>query len=263
MAVFKCYHIIITMQFSSSLSKATVKNYTMNLRQLGVITPDDISKLYNLSQFTTESITTQKNRYVAIIALLSQYPDHALLLKKYRDLVQPLYDQINETPKVISEAPITWNDVISKRDQLIVGTLEHVVLSLYIELPPRRSKDYLEMTLDGESNLYSNGVFIFKDYKTAKTYGEQVAVATPFLKMTINKYLNGRTIGYLLERDGKKLGANGITYILNYFLGKGIGSTELRHIYISHVTGDMNKAKAKLATQMAHSVNMQNLYDTH
>lgn len=252
------------LKFSPSISKATVKNYTMNLRQLGVNMETDISKLYTFPVFTTETVTTRKNRYVSVIGLLSQYPEHSILLQKYKDLVQPLYDEINSTEKVIQEVPISWAEVISKRDALPIGSLEHVVLSLYTELPPRRNKDYLEMKLNtDEGNTYDGKQFTFKDYKTAYFYGKQTAEPTPLLKKTINKYLAGRATGYLLERDGKRLGANGITYILNYYLGKGIGSTELRHIYISHATGDMNKAKAKIAKQMGHSVAMQNAYDIY
>jgi hypothetical protein len=43
-------------------------------------------------------------------------------------------------------------------------------------------------------------------------------------------------------------------------LGKGVGSSALRHIYLTHKYGDVEKEQQKDAAAMAHSVNQQKEY---
>jgi len=53
---------------------------------------------------------------------------------------------------------------------------------------------------------------------------------------------------------------NGITRILNKIFDKKIGSSMLRHIFLSDNLGEVVKNQEQLANDMAHSVRMQRAY---
>jgi hypothetical protein len=60
---------------------------------------------------------------------------------------------------------------------------------------------------------------------------------------------------FLVNADGSALASvNSITRILNKVFGKHIGSSMLRHIYITHKYGDTKKEMEKDAAAMGHTV---------
>jgi hypothetical protein len=100
--------------------------------------------------------------------------------------------------------------------------------------------------------------FIFNVYKTSKTYGQQ--------QVNIPSQL-GTMIKYYLSRVGDKSKEykflpidkdNAITRLLNKVFGKNVGSSMLRHIYLSHKynVDDMNED----AKNMGHSTTEQRAY---
>ena len=161
--------------------------------------------------------------------------------------------------------------------------LQFVVLSLYTDVPPRRNQDYLDMyvvkkhseALDKTKNYYDTTAhkFIFNKYKTAKTYGTQVmdvpdTEEAPLVSV-INMYLKhhplakGKAKEYklLVKQDGSNLNhTNAITRILNRIFDKKIGSSALRHIYLSSKYGDTTKEMEEDAKEMGHSSGVQAQY---
>jgi hypothetical protein len=161
--------------------------------------------------------------------------------------------------------------------------LKLLVTSLYVLQPPRRNGDYLEMKVvptyndDLPQNMNyldtKKGEFIFNKYKTSKKYGEFRKAIEPELRAIVSLYLKhhpnlweGRKqkkepVPFLVYRDGEPLHQlNSITRLINSVLGKGIGSSALRHIYITEKYGKVEEEKAKDAEAMAHSVGMQKDY---
>jgi integrase len=165
--------------------------------------------------------------------------------------------------------------------------LKYMIVSLYVLQPPRRNGDYLEMLVvpsyeksDRKANYLdlSKMEFIYEKYKTSKSYGEQKFLVAPELKQVITLYLKyhpsiprgakGRiamnqdfAVPFLVYADGKPLTAiNAITRILNSALGAGIGSTQLRHIYLTSKYGDVEAEKEDDAEAMGHSVGQQGEY---
>jgi len=153
----------------------------------------------------------------------------------------------------------------------------YTLLSLYTLTPPRRNADYSDMFVVGKWNKdmdtnknyldMATKRFIFNKYKTQKKYGQQVvdlsenekmwtAIAdylkhTPLHKGKITKSTEFR---FLCYEDGSPLtSVNAITRILNKCLGKKIGTSMLRHIFLSdkYDIKDMNDT----AEAMGHSVN--------
>jgi len=202
------------------------------------------------------------------------------------------WDEVEKTANELRQKALAK----SKSKVLGVGDwdalLHSVVLSLYVYTPPRRNQDYLDMSIvrlgkkEKVDDLAKDknwlvihtkeaNQFIFNKYKTSKTYGQQ-KVAIPNtsdkpLGDVLAVYLahhpglkdkKAKECAFLVDASGNALTApNAITRILNKVFGKAIGSSMLRHIYLS-AKYDITEMKAD-ATAMAHSVNQQKEYLKH
>lgn len=170
--------------------------------------------------------------------------------------------------------------------------LHSLVLGLYVWTAPRRNQDYLSMKIvrlgkkDKEDDLSKEHnwlvlmpkdcptKFIFNKYKTSKTYGQQTLDLTQIntsekpLFDTILMYVRNhpslkdkkvKEAPFLVDDKGTEIvSQNAITRILNKVFGKNIGSSMLRHIYLSDKY-DITEMKED-ALKMAHSVSQQKEY---
>ena len=155
-----------------------------------------------------------------------------------------------------------------------------MILSLYTLLPPRRNKDFLECNvikkyndeLENTKNYLdlNKQEFRFNQFKTAKSEGSQIIKIPDDLMKVITIYLKfhpnyskdkNLNIPFLVYFNGKPLDkVNSITLILNKIFGKKIGSSMLRHIYLTSKYGDIQKEMQEDAKIMSHSVGQQAEY---
>lgn len=171
--------------------------------------------------------------------------------------------------------------------------LKFVILSLYYLQPPRRNKDYvmtvIKNVFESPAEMYEKSdedninylnldryTFIFNDYKTRRKSGSQSFDIPPELQKVINLYLYHHPsisrdslklksgvieVPFLVHPNGVPINpTNGITYILNSIFQKRIGSSMLRHIYLTHKFGKVDKERKEIAEKMAHSVSMATDY---
>lgn len=159
--------------------------------------------------------------------------------------------------------------------------LKYVILSLYYLQPPRRNLDYQKMNIvkiDGKINndinylSYDNKEFIFNIFKTSKTEGQVIVNISDKMIDVINIYLKfhplikGKItkktdVAFLVNFNGDKLDKiNSITRILNSIFGKNIGSSLLRHFFLSNKYGSIIKEQTKDANDMSHSKETQQNY---
>lgn len=224
---------------------------------------------------TTQLTPTQKENWLDWDEIVAKYDD----LKK----------QVKDTNWITTAKT-------HKTDTLIKDML---VLSLYTNLQPRRNQDYSNMvisltpmafssndyetdpTLTIEETLKLNYIclplrlFVFNAFKTAKSIGKQEVKVPDTLWDDIITYLSYnnrldteankvRGTPYLLqEKDGevfKPFNINTITRVLNRVLGKKIGCSMLRHIYLSKKYGDTYTEQQADADIMAHSTGTQKQY---
>lgn len=184
---------------------------------------------------------------------------------------------------------LTWEEVNKKKSQLkeevlsfhsnkhITASqyellLQYVVLSLYTDIAPRRNQDYLDMFVvkklgkdyDKTKNYYDLATqrFVFNKYKTFKKHGEQIEELPTELQEAIKMYLvhhplattKSKEYKFLVKPDGSPLNTvNSITRILNRIFGKKVGSSMLRHIYLSSKYGDTIKELAEDTKAMSHT----------
>ena len=117
--------------------------------------------------------------------------------------------------------------------------------------------------------------FIFNDYKTSSKYGTQVIKISDDLWKSLLKYFKHHhsvsfkkdepqvkeEANFLVYLDKRPLDkVNSITRILNKIFDKAIGSSMLRHIFLTDKYGETLDAQKKDALDMAHSKGMQQDY---
>lgn len=161
--------------------------------------------------------------------------------------------------------------------------LQTLILSLYVYTQPRRNQDYLNMEIVKKWNdkmetdrnylVLSTGKFVFNKYKTAKKYGTQEIDIPEKLMEIIEVYLkhhpNAKAlkskgdveVAFLVNADGTRITAvNAITRFLNKIFGKKIGSSALRHIFLTDKYGDILEEQKEDSAAMGHSLNQQRDY---
>ena len=195
---------------------------------------------------------------------------------------------------------IKWDDVKTKMEELkdkvdifkkskeinehnYNTLLQYIVLSLYYYKQPRRNQDYYQMEIikkyspDMEIDVNYLSIddkeFIFNIFKTSKSEGIQKEDIPDELMEIINIYLKyhplikgkkikiNQKVPFLVYYNGTKFDkVNSITRILNKVFGKSIGSSMLRHIFLSNKYGDIIEEQKKDAKAMGHSVEQQKDY---
>ena len=218
------------------------------------------------------------------------------MMGKAKDMKEAGADTSEKTEKE-KDNWIDWKDVQDKSAKLkeevakfvnqkaitpenFTALLHWMILSLYTDVQPRRNQDYLDMFVvkkwNAEMPTDKNYLdlaakqFVFNKYKTQKKYGQQKLNIPDDLFRVITLYTKHhplvkgnktKTVEYrfLVFPDGSPLTAvNAITRILNKVFGKKIGSSMLRHSFLSSKY-DI-KGMEEDATAMGHSVEEQKKY---
>jgi hypothetical protein len=262
---------------NKQISQSSLNLYLKNLKRLN--DGEEIKNFNFLKNVNTitEKIkdykpNTRRTYLISIVSLLKQEPKFATLYDKYYKLLMEYNKELktnNDKSETQKENWITQNDVINKQKELMgvipelkkkITTsqfnklLDLLVLSLYTLQAPRRNLDYLNMNVINKynpelstNNNYldlSSGVFIFRNFKTKKTYLDQVIKISDELMDIIKIYLKyhplkkemkGKfNVPLLVDIEGNKFNnSNEITRLLNKVFDKKIGSSMLRNIYLT------------------------------
>lgn len=241
------------------------------------------------SALNTESDKKFKKTYESYYKLLSNKNDD---IKANQG-----ENKMSETQK---DNWIKWDDVKTKMEELRskVETfksskeinehnynilLQYVILSLYYYKPPRRNLDYYkmdiikkyspDMSIDVNYLSIDDNQFIFNIFKTSKSEGIQKENIPDELMDIIKIYMKfhplikgkkikiNQKVPFLVYYNGSKFDkVNSITRILNKIFGKSIGSTMLRHVFLSSKYGDIIDEQKADAKAMGHSVEQQKDY---
>jgi hypothetical protein len=242
------------------------------------------------SALSTDKTTKKKEKI---------YNEYYKLLSKKNTELKDLEGK-NEMSEQQKKNWISWDDVKQKFEDLkekVDGfktskdinehnyniLLQYIILALYYYKPPRRNQDYYKMyviksyTHDlpiTENYLdYDKKEFIFNIYKTSKTDGIQHEKITDDLLVCINNYfkfhplikgkkiLKNSNIPFLVYYNGSLFNkVNCITRILNKTFGKSVGSSMLRHIFLTNKYGDVIEEQKEDAKAMGHSLEQQKDY---
>ena len=149
---------------------------------------------------------------------------------------------LEDLNKILEENSKLINSLKKKKkitEQQYDDLLGHVILSLYTKQAPRRSLDYIEMFVtepdtNKDKNYYHNDHFYFNNFKTAKTYKQQVTKPPKEIIDLLKLYLKFKpktSEKLLLTAEGKPLSNLSLRNILNKVTGKKISTQMLRNIY--------------------------------
>ena len=194
---------------------------------------------------------------------------------------------------------VEWKDYISMVDELkkrvqhlnrkkvwttedIGAYQEYLLTTLYKHYPVRNDfhdmkviskREYNKLSKNDkkETNYLVRGkpmLLILNEYKTSKRYGEKKIEVNPEVAQVIRTYLNHHDTGYLLNQPNnytQPMTTNGVTRSLQKismreFDGKKIGSSMLRHMYLSDKYGEDVSNKAEDSYVMGHSLAQQDDY---
>jgi len=250
------------------VSDNSIKLYLFQLRQLNGGELQNIEFLRDIPEILNKlkkyKPSTVRTKLISVIACLKTQ-DEPELLKQYADIVKQINDDTDATIKSESqeknwmsksEIMNIWNQYdnevntfkakrkITKPQEEIL--LRFVILSLYVLISPRRNLDYYKMKivkkmtpdLSTEFNYLDlkSRQFVFNNYKTKKTYSQQIEEISNDLWYVIKAYLkyHPKDCDFFLSIDGKPLPhSNSITIILNKIFGKRVGCSMLRNIFMT------------------------------
>jgi hypothetical protein len=191
------------------------------------------------------------------------------------------WDQVTDIYKQLEIKVNTFYKLKNISDEQYSELLSYALLSLYVHQQPRRNKDYQLMRvvdaftteLDPKFNYLdlAKKKFIFNVYKTSKKYGRFDMPINKVLFASLKKYFKHRQTKLqlddlndkplLIRYDGKTLDkSNDITKLLNKVFGKKIGSSMLRHIFLTDKYDAIMDEQKKDAGTMAHSESEQKKY---
>lgn len=258
----------------------TKRNYLISIVSvLSTSNKPNIKKLYN----TYYDLMMKKNEQINKEVDPNELTDTQEKNWMSWDSVKERYDLLEkEVEEFVKNKKLT--------EQQYNTLLGYVIFSLYIHQAPRRNKDYQIMKITNKYknedskefnylDLY-NRQFIFNSYKTSSKYGTQIInINEDLWKILLKYFRHHKLVGFrnldklpvlnsnddndwfLIYQDGKPLDkVNSITRILNKIFDKAIGSSMLRHIFLTDKYGKTLDDQKKDAKDMAHSSSMQKDY---
>jgi hypothetical protein len=237
---------------------------------------------------------TQRNFLITICASLNGEKTYKKLYKHYYDELMKMNKSLKkeEASNIKTETQdknwIEWDDVIAKYEELYKKAtnikqiksradydayLDAITLGLYVDIPPRRN-EYGSLIIEDTDtplgvepvNKIKGDKLILQHFKTAKKEGTKTIdipeKLSSLIKSFVKKRENKSLPNYLyVDYDGKRLGSvNAITRILNRIFKKNIGSSMLRHIYLSSKYGKVQNEMKEDADAMSHSTTTQKDY---
>ena len=245
-----------------------------------------------------------KDGYISAIKALFIY--NQTLKEKYKDIYDAWECEHQKIRKPIddkykSNAPtdrqkkgyISFQDVLSTRNQLEDGSVERLLLTIYTDIPPVRSDFYntqlffinhsdefqsIKSKMDPHSNFIiiphndkTQSVLILRKYKTCKHYKELDIPLTLEIVKQIELSLIKQPRSFLFVGKNNKpfIKENSFNVFANRLIKKifqnpNISLCMFRHIYISRqdlqLATKSGLEQDKIAHKMGHSINQQARY---
>ena len=306
---------------NSPLKINTVKSYLANLNTIQKYTKSDSLHdiIYNPSKYyplieqgakdgrrviregrdTDGTVRTLVKTILALIKLIKSNLDddtvHKEWYARFADKTKALIEKADNNVPLSHN--MTWMQIRQQLSKWPIGSIEHVVLSLYVEIPPRRQQDYWKLylcppnkekpeksvdytsymtgTKGKEGTQGTQGKLVVSVYKTADKYDEWSKDLPPSLLHTIQTYVNQRFMNsvksdYLIaKKDGQPYASlSSFTDANNTVIKRALNNPHasvntLRHAAATMVATSpdmLRREKKEWASDMGHSLSMQEQY---
>jgi hypothetical protein len=203
---------------------------------------------------------------------------------RWKELRQIFYDYANSyrfeqkpspTQALKNGSLLKFSDLTKKRDELVDGSIDKLILSFYTYIPPLRADLFSTQLLKfGEVPAYDNHIFydsnkafmVIKDFKTSKLY-KSIEYELPSelhkqlitsLRLCPRKFLFQNKNGIPFNRKSFSVWASNK---LSTLFKKQLTLTLFRHIYVSTLDSNMPATKLlEISGKMGHSLTQQILY---
>jgi hypothetical protein len=269
------------------LSAFSVKMYAANIKRLSdagldPLVPEGVVA-WVLANKKTEN--TQKNYLTSAIAWVKALPDgkeKEAALKMYREKVKELAEinlgrYMDQTLTEREAAKyLKWSEILAGVQKAYADRdcldSDKLLMAMYTEMPPIRL-DYanLEVFIDSvpegtKTNyvvLKDSGSYVtINDYKTAKKHGPIKNALPESLTKRLKLYLAGHPEDKILFPGSSAVLGERITRLFKKYCGKAIGSSVLRHSYISDFLSRAPSYRQceELSHKMGHTVQLQTFY---
>lgn len=253
---------------------------------------DENEILKKLEKYQPNTQRTYIISIVSLLKCLSstEPKKYKKLYDKYFTILEQMNTNLksnNEKTEKEKENWISQDEVLQRLEELksILPTLgkkitedqykelqKLVILALYALQKPRRNKDYQDCLVIRKANelnqpfssnllVLPQNKFIFNNYKTQGTYKSQEIEINPELRSIIDVYLKYHPLikktkepfPFLVDFNGiPYTNNNDITRLLYKVFNKKIGSTMLRHIFLTdkykEVLGEMKEDANQMGT---------------
>jgi len=266
-------------------SETTLKQYASRMKTLATAKIDAVAEPATLLAWFTETKQGISSQKAYISAIKHSAPDSFPTL--LQEELTALYKKQNEVDKKqkLTKAQalhyLPWKDIVEVQTTLAAmpnktpAQQKHLlVVSLYTLTPPVRA-DYGDMKVFKNRAMKSKPrtgneliwvkrpSFVFREYKTSKSYGEVILPIPKTLVTIIEDYFTflGAVPEFMM---GEEMSANTLSgYVQDVFkqyTGKEVGVSLLRHSYRTF-RGDMSiEEKEVVARQMLHSASTGEQY---
>ena len=241
---------------NKGLSENTIKQYLQNLRlycyNLNLFEPyKTFIKLHHkISErkkclISKETIKSCLNAIVWVLNETYKEDEIKNIIEEYKRLIGHLrisciYDTYNQNRNNF-KVPY-WEIIIKRREENKNDKDKYLLSCLYTLMPPRRIKDYSNMYYITSKNnkkeknknyfCLKEKCFIFNNYKTNKTYGEQIIKINNNLYIILEEYVKNKKNGDILLDINNDKYDNKIKRLLKNSLGCSVDN--LRHSFISY-----------------------------
>lgn len=294
-------HIFKAIEAASTLAASTKKCYASYLRKALSVTGE--RSISEVLAFPKEAIPklqsaihnrdTLRNTVTALIAAMqntSMGRDHPSELAAWKEQlavdVQHLSSQRESGQGTHKQqaAFVPWTqaqDVLRKLGERAPGSSDHILLGMFVAIPPRRPGDYYRVRLVAEDPAdpadspawlnTSTGRLRVNVYKTVRTYGPFVTTLPKVLLDSVRASVRRQPREYLFVQRNKKpfASANSFDHFcvraLRRLFHDSMSVNVLRHAMCTHIaTQNLSLADWKrVAEQMGHSVETNLSYSFH
>jgi DNA primase catalytic subunit len=258
-----------------------LKNLHNNIFESKIINMDNLKNSELILKYLDKKSQNTRNTILAALFVLTEIPEYGDEMTKQiiKIKAETEKQEQNDKQKENSITPLELDDIYKKLEkntkmlyklnntEYLQDIQNFIIVSLYYLIPPRRLIDYTEFKIKsiGEGDNYMDGSkFVFNNYKTAKTYGQQIVKIPTILKNIIKKWIEINPTDYLLfDNKMNKLNSTTLIYKLNKIFGKKISVNALRHSYLSskyNLTIKINKEIKKDMTDMGTSMMQSKTY---
>lgn len=275
----------------SEETKTSYKNTIKSIiKRCGDVSVDDIvlnPDNYKKSLDMEKNIKSRKLYYSTILALFKHLKLKDICENEYNKWKESASDTMKEveyneknhvSTKRQDDGMVSWDDIIKKRDEIDIGSLDHLLLTIYISFT-RRQEDYASVRIyNGIKDMDENINYInlspldgreayihIKRYKTGKIHGIFEEDIPDILKESLLESLKREPREYLF---GNYVKGNSFQKWCNrqlkrIFEKKDMSVNILRHSisdYINNIPKIKYSEREKYAKRMGHSVTKQLQY---